>query len=161
MVIVIGADFQAQALDDPLLQRLMTCHPSDLRALQGFMAVLQTKIQGWEEDNAYSNCCQWEGVTCDSSSSLGLESQSSSSSLVEIGRVVKLELPSKRLVGKLSESLGYLDQLRTLNLSHNFLKSSLPVSLFNLSRLRVLDLSFNDFSGPVPDIVNLPSIQYP
>lgn len=118
------------------------------------MGVLETTIDGWELDRA-ANCCKWPGITCNSSSSLGLEVPVDG----DTGRVVSLELGNKRLQGKVFESLGSLDQLRYLNLSHNFLKSSIPFSLFNLSRLQVLDLSFNDLYGAVPDVVNLSSIQ--
>lgn len=108
------------------------------------MAGLQTSIDGWEEKNPSSNCCKWPGITCEN----------------ETGKVSVLDLGSKKLTGKLSESLGSLNQLRTLNLSHNYLKSSIPISLFSMSNLQVLDLSFNDFYGAVPDTVNLSSIQY-
>lgn len=53
----------------------------------------------------------------------------------DIERVVKLDLSNLRLVRKLSESLGDLNQLQTLKLSHTFLKGSLLVSLFNLLNL--------------------------
>ncbi|MCD7467187.1 hypothetical protein HAX54_004464 [Datura stramonium] len=92
----------------------------------------------WE---SLTNCCNLVGVTCNS------------------GRVVKLELGKRRLNGKLSESLGNLDQLRTLNLSHNFLKGPVPFTLLHLPKLEVLDLSNNDFSGLFPDSINLPLLQ--
>ncbi|PON50258.1 Serine/threonine protein kinase [Parasponia andersonii] len=150
LLIVIGCCFfraQAQSPDQNL-----KCDPNDLKALQAFLAVLQTSIPGWET-NSSSNCCTWTGVKCNSSSSLGFEDGS------DKGRVVKLELQGMRLMGKLSETLGSLDQLKTLNLSRNFLKGPVPFSLFNLSNLEAMDLSFNDFNGPVPDTFHLPSIQ--
>lgn len=133
------------------------CNQNDLRALQGFLAGLDTRIDGWDTTNSSSSstsCCSWTGVTCTSSSSLGLLNDPTNSS-----RVVKLEIVGARLSGKLSEFIGGLDQLRTLNLSHNFLKASLPVKLLHLPNLEVLDLSKNGFSGLFPMSINLPSIR--
>ncbi|XP_061990107.1 phytosulfokine receptor 1-like [Rosa rugosa] len=148
VILVTGFCFQTPVLS---FQNL-TCNPNDFQALQDFMTGLSTKVGGWGNDFS-SNCCKWPGITCNSSSSLGLNDS------IDTYRVVKLELPSKRLVGKLSESIGNLQQLRTLNLSHNFFKASLPVSLFHLPNLQLLDLSFNDISGPIPVVIDLPSIQ--
>uniref|UniRef100_A0A803Q6S3 non-specific serine/threonine protein kinase n=1 Tax=Cannabis sativa TaxID=3483 RepID=A0A803Q6S3_CANSA len=153
VILLVTGFFCFRALAQSSDQNLK-CDPNDLKALQDFMAGLQTKIDGWDANNSSnSNCCKWAGVKCNSSSSLGFKDDS------DTGRVVKLELMSMRLTGKLSPSLGSLDQLRTLNLSHNFLKSPIPFSLFNLSNLEFMDLSFNDLYDPVPDIFHLPSIQ--
>ncbi|XP_021811392.1 phytosulfokine receptor 1 [Prunus avium] len=150
VIIVVGFCFQAQVSSSQNL----TCNPNDLKALEDFMKGIETVIEGWG-NNLSSNCCEWAGITCNSSSSLGLNDSS-----IDTYRVVKLELPKKRLAGNLSESLGMLDQLRTLNLSHNFLKHSLPIPLFHLPNLELLDLSSNDFSGPIPADIDLPSIQF-
>lgn len=150
VIIIIGFCFQAQVSSSQNL----TCNPNDLKALEDFMKGIETVIEGWG-NNLSSNCCEWAGITCNSSSSLGFNDSS-----IDTYRVVKLELPNKRLAGNLSESLGMLDQLRTLNLSHNFLKHSLPIPLFHLPNLELLDLSSNDFSGPIPADIDLPSIQF-
>ncbi|EXC37940.1 Phytosulfokine receptor 1 [Morus notabilis] len=153
ILIVVGFSYQAQTVSPQNL----TCDPNDLSAgsriefgtlfptlsvLKDFMAGLYMTIDGWEP-NSSSNCCKWPVITFNN----------------ETRKVLKLELGNKKLTGNLSESLGSLDQLRTLNLSHNYLKSSIPISLLNMSSLQVLDLSFNDFYGAVPDFVNLSSIQ--
>ncbi|KAF3432465.1 hypothetical protein FNV43_RR27205 [Rhamnella rubrinervis] len=147
VIIVMGFCFQARGLNSQNL----TCSPDDLKALEDFMRGLEKVIDGWGS-NFSSDCCRWPGVTCNSSASLGL------SNVPDTSRVVKLELVNMRLVGKLSESIGILDQLMTLNLSQNFLKGWLPQSLFRLANLQVLDLSSNDFYGPVPATIHLPSI---
>ncbi|XVE74515.1 hypothetical protein DITRI_Ditri12bG0023200 [Diplodiscus trichospermus] len=139
MVVFLGFLLQAQLLNSQNL----TCNPKDWTALQNFMGNLTTKLEGWNP-NASTDCCEWEGITCDPPSS---------------GRVIKLELSRKRLSGKLSDSLAGLDQLKTLNLSNNFLKDSLPLSSFHMPNLEQLDLSYNDFYGPIPESINLPSIQ--
>lgn len=149
VVILVGFCFQAQVLHSQNL----TCNPHDLVALQDFMNNFESGIDGWVT-NSSSDCCNWVGITCNSSSSLGLNDTIGSA------RVTKLVLDRRRLTGKLSESLGNVDQLRFLNLSRNFLKGSLPVSLFHLPNLEVLDLSSNDLVGPLPQSINLPSIQY-
>uniref|UniRef100_A0A6N2NFE3 non-specific serine/threonine protein kinase n=1 Tax=Salix viminalis TaxID=40686 RepID=A0A6N2NFE3_SALVM len=142
--------FRAQVLQSQNL----TCSQNDLKALQDFMRGLKLPIQGWNAtDSSSPDCCNWLGITCNSSSSLGLVNDS-----VDSGRVTKLELPNRRLNGELVESIGSLDQLRTLNLSHNFLKNSLPFSLFHFPKLEFLDLNSNDFSGSIPQSINLPSI---
>ncbi|XP_030447632.2 phytosulfokine receptor 1 [Syzygium oleosum] len=132
----------------------LVCNSSDSKALQDLMGNFGSPVHGWGL-NASDNCCDWVGVVCNSSSSLGLSGGGSSSS----GRVVELVLASKKLAGSLPDSLGKLDQLRLLNLSHNLLERTLPESLLHLPNLQVLDLSYNEFSGPVPESVNLPLLR--
>ncbi|KAM0960982.1 hypothetical protein ACFX13_020736 [Malus domestica] len=148
-IFVIGFCFQARILSSQNL----TCNPKDLKALEDFRNGIDSVIDGWGSKFS-PDCCKWAGITCNSSSSLGLNYS------IDTYRVVKLELPKRRLLGNLSASLGTLDQLRTLNLSHNFLKHLLPVSLFHLPNLKLLDLSSNDFSGPIPVDIDLPSVQF-
>ncbi|KAM1064799.1 hypothetical protein ACFX15_019877 [Malus domestica] len=148
-IFVIGFCFQARILSSQNL----TCNPNDLKALEDFRNGIDSVIDGWGSKFS-PDCCKWAGITCNSSSSLGLNYS------IDTYRVVKLELPKRRLLGNLSASLGTLDQLRTLNLSHNFLKHLLPFSLFHLPNLKLLDLSSNDFSGPIPVDIDLPSVQF-
>ncbi|KAL7263924.1 hypothetical protein ACSBR1_001974 [Camellia fascicularis] len=126
----------------------ITCNSNDLQALEAFLIGLDSgTINGW----GTSNCCNWSGITCNSSSSLGFFNDP-----IDSGRVVKLELSGKILAGKLNETtFTGLDQLTTLNLSINFLRGSLPPSLFQMSNLQVIDLSRNDFSGSIPMSINL------
>ncbi|CAN6552803.1 unnamed protein product [Malus baccata var. baccata] len=81
-----------------------------------------------------NDCCRWEGITCDMA-----------------GRVTHLLLPSKRLKGVISPSLGNLTHLTHLNLSHNILSGHLEAGFFlSLGRLQILDLSYNLLSGELP-----------
>ncbi|KAG7976432.1 hypothetical protein I3843_06G148600 [Carya illinoinensis] len=111
------------------------CNSNDLKALTGLSNCLESVIAGWNSV-ASPNCCNWTGVTCDSSTVSGR-------------RVVGLELGSRKLKGKICESLADLDQLRFPNLSHNFLSGSLPDDLFRLQNLEIIDISSNDFVGPI------------
>ncbi|PPR85231.1 hypothetical protein GOBAR_AA35459 [Gossypium barbadense] len=129
--------FQAQLLNSK--NRL--CNQKDWHALFGFMSNLKTYFEAWISS---IDCCHWEGIICGPLSS---------------ARVIKLELSRKRLSEKLSDYLVGLDKLKTLNLSHDFLKGSLPLALFYMPNLEQLDLSYNDFSRPIPGSIDLPSIQ--
>ncbi|KAL7180839.1 hypothetical protein ACSBR1_039826 [Camellia fascicularis] len=130
----------------------LTCNSNDLKALEAFLIGLDSgTVNGW----GTSNCCNWSGITCNSSSSLGFFNDP-----IHSGRVVKLELSRKRLIGKLNQTtFTGLDQLTTLNLSINFLGGSLPSSLFQLKNLQVIDLSKNDFCGSIPLSINLPFLE--
>ncbi|KAK3025799.1 hypothetical protein RJ639_041472 [Escallonia herrerae] len=150
ILIVVGLVSHARVINSQNL----TCNFNDSRALEAFMTSLESPIDGWQFNSSSSNCCNWVEITC--TSSLDLAHNDS----IDSGRVTKLELGGKRLTGKLSDSLGSLEQLKTLNLSHNYLRGSVPMSLFNLPNLEALDLSYNNFSGSVPTSINLPSIEY-
>ncbi|KAL8157736.1 phytosulfokine receptor 1-like [Apium graveolens] len=151
ILILGGISLEAQVLN----AQKLTCDSNDFKALASFLDHLDSRIDEWKlgkNSSVYSNCCDWVGITCMSSLSLGLSDE------FESGRVVKLDLSNRRLRGNLSESVGSLDQLKTLNLSHNFFRDSIPVSLLLLSNLEILDLSKNGFSGVFSVSVNLPKI---
>lgn len=125
------------------------CDSGDWSALLGFLAGLDSAIQGWgsnSSSSSSSDCCRWPGVHCDP--------------LVLTGRrVIGLDLAEKRLRGSISDSLTGLDHLLKLNLSFNFLRGSAPRKLFLLTRLEFLDLSMNELSGSFLPELNLPSIK--
>ncbi|GKE28648.1 phytosulfokine receptor 1-like protein, partial [Tanacetum coccineum] len=111
----------------------LTCDPYDLRGLTGLVNGLDSLVDGWWFTNASSNCCDWVGITCDASS----------------GRIVRLDLPNKRLSGLLPVSLFNLALLEEVDLSGNFFDEVLPVSV-NLPALQVLDVSDNNLRGYLP-----------
>ncbi|MQM14333.1 hypothetical protein Taro_047265 [Colocasia esculenta] len=88
-------------------------------------------LSSWNETLHF---CSWQGVTCAG----------------RIGRVRTLELPSQRLVGSLSPSLGNLTFLRELNLGDNLFTGTIPPELGKLSRLRTLNLTTNSLGGEIP-----------
>ncbi|MCY3679689.1 MAG: hypothetical protein OXH66_19160 [Gemmatimonadetes bacterium] len=76
-----------------------------------------------------------------------------------VGRVVALRLPRNDLTGRLPPQLGYLDQLRELDLSGNRLEGPIPAQLGDLSGLTLLNLGQNELEGPISprlgDLANL------
>ncbi|CAN6707576.1 unnamed protein product [Malus baccata var. baccata] len=93
--------------------------------------------------SASTDCCLWDGVTCDP---------------VEHSRVVRLSLPRRGLSGVVSPAitnLTRLTRLTHLNLSHNSLLGSLPDDLLSsLPSIAVIDLSFNRLIGRFPQSSN-------
>ncbi|XP_028127129.1 phytosulfokine receptor 1-like [Camellia sinensis] len=137
----------------------LTCNSNDLKVLESFLIRLDSgTFNDWGSSNSTStnrNCCNWLGITCKSSFSLGFLIDP-----IDSGWVVKLEHSGKRLMGMLNQTnFTGLDQLTTLNLSINFLGGSLPPSLFQLPNLQVIDLSKNDFSSSSPMNFNLPFLE--
>ncbi|XP_062018407.1 receptor-like protein 3 [Rosa rugosa] len=110
------------------------CNQNERSFLLSFALTLSSSLLTWNS----SDCCYWEGITCD-----------------QYGFVTHLELPSKGFKiegGNTFPSLGNLTHLTHLNLSHNSLYGSLDhIQLpLSLNRLEVLDLSHNAFSGSIP-----------
>ncbi|XP_002453322.1 tyrosine-sulfated glycopeptide receptor 1 [Sorghum bicolor] len=87
--------------------------------------------KSWQEG---TDCCKWEGVTCNGNKT-----------------VVEVSLPSRGLEGSIT-SLGNLTSLQHLNLSYNSLSGDLPLELVSSSSIIVLDISFNHISGDLHDL---------
>jgi ELWxxDGT repeat protein len=66
------------------------------------------------------------------------------------GRVVRLDLSSANLVGRLPEALGNLTELAYLRLDHNRLQGPIPAGLGKLKKLGSLHLGDNQLSGSIP-----------
>ncbi|XP_077225593.1 receptor-like protein 7 [Tasmannia lanceolata] len=83
-----------------------------------------------------TDCCNWEGVTCDES---GVH-------------VIGLDLSRLSINGTInSTALIRLSNLRILNLSHNKFNSiPIPSGLDHLSKLTHLNLSYSGFIGQIP-----------
>ncbi|MBA0788891.1 hypothetical protein Gotri_026243 [Gossypium trilobum] len=96
------------------------------------------KTNSWNES---TDCCSWEGVSCDKAT----------------GQVIGLDLSCSLLVGSLppNTTLFHLQGLKRLNLAHNnFNDSSIPFGLSQLVSLKDLNLSFSYFSGFIPSDIS-------
>ncbi|KAF9665985.1 hypothetical protein SADUNF_Sadunf16G0181900 [Salix dunnii] len=95
--------------------------------------------------------CLWKGVAC---TELGLPGTP------DMFRVTSLVLPDSQLLGSIPPDVGYIEHLRHLDLSNNFLNGSLPNSFFNATELQVISLSNNEISGELPGSIGaLKSLQ--
>ncbi|KAM0856590.1 hypothetical protein ACQ4PT_048992 [Festuca glaucescens] len=82
-----------------------------------------------------TDCCKWEGITCDRDKT-----------------VTDVLLASKGLKGHISPSLGILSRLQHLDLSHNSLSGGLPLELVSSSSITILDVSFNQLNGTLDEL---------
>ncbi|KAL7249070.1 hypothetical protein ACSBR1_011269 [Camellia fascicularis] len=92
------------------------------------------KMVFWNES---SDCCSWEGVTCDWSN----------------GHVIGLDLSCSHLQGTIqpNTTLFYLRQLQTLNLAFNdFNFSAISPDFGSFPSLTHLNLSYSNFTGLIP-----------
>ncbi|KAL6888490.1 hypothetical protein ACP4OV_009516 [Aristida adscensionis] len=84
-----------------------------------------------------TDCCHWEGITCNSDR-----------------MVTDVLLASRSLQGHISGSLGKLTGLMRLNLSYNLLFGVLPLELLSSSSIVVLDVSFNQLNGDLHELTS-------
>ena len=92
------------------------------------------KMESWKEG---TDCCSWDGVTCDSVR----------------GDVIGLDLSCSLLYGTIpsNASLFLLPHLQRLNLAFNdFGGSPISSGFGGFAKLRYLNLSWSDFEGQVP-----------
>ncbi|XP_059661291.1 receptor like protein 23-like isoform X2 [Cornus florida] len=132
-----------------LQQQNPLCHHDDSSALIHFNLSLSIKksrpismdpsaypkVASWNTSS--SDCCSWDGVTCDD----------------DTGRVIGLDLSSSFLCGFINSNntLFRLVHLQTLNLADNwFNDSQIPSAVGLLSRLTYLNLSYSVFAGQIP-----------
>ncbi|KAM4068878.1 hypothetical protein ACB094_12G045500 [Castanea mollissima] len=102
------------------------------------------ELSSWRSEDEHKNCCNWEGVHCDS----------------QTGHVLELEVHDLR--GMIKPSILELPYLTTLDLSENdFNQSHIPEFICSLSNLTYLDLSYANLSGSFPhQLGNLSHLQY-
>ncbi|XP_027333550.1 receptor-like protein 7 [Abrus precatorius] len=96
------------------------------------------KTESWKND---TNCCLWEGVSCDTKS----------------GHVIGIELSCSWLQGHFhpNTTLFQLTHLQTLNLAFNsFFNSPMPSGFGNLLTLTHLNVSSSGFSGVIPSKIS-------
>ncbi|KAK4487237.1 hypothetical protein RD792_006557 [Penstemon davidsonii] len=92
-----------------------------------------TKLVHWNQN---VDCCNWNGIACDSS-----------------GHVISLELDNESINGGIenSNTLFSFQYLERLNLAYNsFFYTQIPEQLVNLTRLAYLNFSNAGFTGQIP-----------
>ncbi|EXC35175.1 Receptor-like protein 12 [Morus notabilis] len=93
------------------------------------------KLMQW---NQSSDCCFWDGITCD-----------------EKGRVTGLNLSSEWISRRIDDSsLFNLKYLSDLDLSFNNFSSEIPARIGNLTNLKYLSLSNAGFGGQIPQQIS-------
>ncbi|KAH0637921.1 hypothetical protein KY289_037836 [Solanum tuberosum] len=94
---------------------------------------LSNKFAKWNQKT--SECCNWDGVTCDLS-----------------GHVIALELDNQTISSGIENStaLFSLQYLERLNLAYNMFNVGVPVGIGNLTNLKYLNLSNAGFVGQIP-----------
>ncbi|XP_043719028.1 receptor-like protein 33 [Telopea speciosissima] len=95
------------------------------------------RLNSWKPN---TDCCYWEGITCDGT----------------IGHVVGLDLSNSSLFGSIhsNSTLFHLRHLQMLNLSSNGFDYFVPTGFDRLSRLMHLNLAVNSFSGQIPSQIS-------
>ncbi|KAJ1277941.1 hypothetical protein BS78_04G041100 [Paspalum vaginatum] len=122
-----------------------SCTEQEKTSLLQFLAGLSQDsglAKSWQEDG--TDCCKWEGVTCNGNKT-----------------VIQVSLPSRGLEGRITPSLGNLTGLQYLNLSYNSLSGGLPLELVSSSSMVVLDVSFNQLSGDLHELSSSTSVEWP
>jgi len=105
---------------------------SSLRQLKEGLTFPSDRLVSWKPG---SNCCNWEGVSCDS----------------ELGRVISLDLSMRNISGTIGGGLFNLSSLQTLNLAYNqFDSKPVPLGFERLINLTRLNLSNAGFVGQIP-----------
>ncbi|CAI9289100.1 unnamed protein product [Lactuca saligna] len=92
-------------------------------------------LRNW---NASSSPCDWPGVFCNAN-----------------GSVIVLVLQSKGLTGHIPPFIcDHLQNLKSLDLTNNFLTGEFPRVLYNCSKLVEIDIAYNGFVGRLPDDID-------
>ncbi|XP_007026631.2 PREDICTED: receptor-like protein 12 [Theobroma cacao] len=95
-------------------------------------STLSVKLMKW---NQSTDCCSWDGVSCDAG-----------------GRVIELDLSNQSISGAIESScsLFRLQHLQRLNLAYNEFISAFPSEFDKLANLTYLNLSAAGFTGQIP-----------
>ncbi|KAL7149310.1 hypothetical protein ABFS83_05G030800 [Erythranthe nasuta] len=122
--------------------------PEQAIAMRALKASLHVPDRmGWNGDPCAPTAWDaWEGVTC--------HPTKDESNLV----VSQIDLGSQGLKGYVSDQIGFLTNLVSLNLSSNSLGGNIPSGLGRNSLVK-LDLSNNKFTGFLPDSLTSSSLQ--
>ncbi|KAL1551229.1 receptor-like protein 4 [Salvia divinorum] len=122
--------------------------PDQVTAMKALKESLRVPDRmGWNGDPcAPTTWDAWEGVTCHPLKDEALV-------------VAQIDLGSQGLKGYISDKIGLLTNLVSLNLSSNSLVGEIPSGLGQKSLVK-LDLSDNKFTGYIPDSLTSASLQF-
>ncbi|XP_011097228.1 receptor kinase-like protein Xa21 [Sesamum indicum] len=132
---------------------------TDYEALMAFKSHLLLQQDSILATNWSSTAhfCSWFGVRCLNQrvislllSGLALQGQLSSD-IANMSNLVVIDLSSNDLGGVLPSELGFLQQLRVLNVTKNSLQGRIPANLSQCGELQELDLSYNFIAGSIPE----------
>ncbi|OWM65275.1 hypothetical protein CDL15_Pgr008865 [Punica granatum] len=107
-----------------------------------------------------TDCCKWDGITCDNVTGDVIEVNLScsrlqgilhvNSTLFSLRNLRALYLRGNGLTGHIPSSICQMTSLETLSLSDNKLDGPIPPCLGNLTKISSLSLSFNHIRGSLP-----------
>lgn len=114
----------------------------------------------WNPDDSNFNSteCSWDWIECEDNvtiTGLNLHNQGLQGEIVdEIGYLTDLkniDLGQNSIKGTLPSSFGEMKSLEKLQLQSNLFTGSVPSNYNNLTSLEILDLSSNSITGSLPD----------
>ncbi|KAK8960017.1 putative leucine-rich repeat receptor-like protein kinase [Platanthera guangdongensis] len=70
-------------------------------------------------------------------------------------RIKHLLLDRNQLIGTIPASIGYVQTIQVIRLDKNLLEGAVPPSISNLTNLHVLNLANNGFTGPMPNLTGM------
>lgn len=109
-----------------------------------------------------TNCCYWDGVTCDAKTGKVIALNLSggcllgrfhSNALQNLGSLSILDLSLNNFYGQIFFSIRKLSYLTSLKLDCNQFSGEIPSSIGNKFHLKYLVLSNNQFSGHIPSSI--------
>ncbi|KAG5626206.1 hypothetical protein H5410_011424 [Solanum commersonii] len=153
---VVAAD-SSKCLEDQKMLLLQ------LRNKLTYYPEISTKLVKW---NQRIDCCQWEGVTCNSAGQvigLDLSAESFSGSINLLANLKFLSivrLDGNNLSAPIPEFFAELTNLTVLSLSSCNLIGEAPQKIFQVPTLQTIDLSVNEMlGGSLPEFPSKGSLQ--
>lgn len=145
-------------------KRQLLCPPEQRNALLKFKSEFtsscnfSTSYPRTESWAIQSDCCYWDGITCEATSGEVIELDlscscfqgqlSSESSLFKLQKLRVINLAYNDFSSSvIPTQFGILFELRRLNLSNSWLSGQIPTELLHLTKLMSLDLSYNSLSS--------------